>query len=125
MFQKHNQGQMEEEWRDIEGYEGLYQVSNLGRVKRLPKIMKTTTDAQGYKVISLKDESGKAKVVKVHRLVAQAFLPNPENKPVVDHINTDRGNNFVDNLRWCTQKENCNNPITLSNRKCLPDSVGY
>lgn len=110
---------MEEIWKDIEGYEGLYQVSNLGRVKSLdrkidfkdgryatykgrvlsPKIK------NGYKYVVVTQNS-KYRTFLVHRLVAKAFLPNPENKPCIDHINTDRTDNRVENLRWCTHKEN-------------------
>lgn len=104
---------MEEIWKDIEGYEGLYQVSNLGRVKKLPTILKNSLDKQGYEVVQLVNENGKKKVLKIHRLVANAFIENTENKPQVDHINTIRNDNRVENLRWVTPKENMNNPITL------------
>lgn len=123
-----------EEWRDIEGYEGLYQVSNLGNVKSLKriarnnhtvdsKIRKPKIDKDGYCCVSLWID-GVSKEYFIHRLVAQAFVPNPENKPCIDHINTDRTDNTVwlnedgsvnydkTNLRWCTHKENTNNPIS-------------
>ena len=117
-----------EEWRDIEGYEGLYQVSNLGRVKSLNrfiyknngtiqplkgKICAMCPDNNNYIKVSL-CKNGKYALKLVHRLVAIAFIPNPENKPEIDHINTDRKDNRVENLRWCTHKENVNNPLTIS-----------
>lgn len=111
-----------EEWRDIEGYEGLYQISSEGRVKSLKriarnnhtvnsKIRKPKIDKDGYCCVSLWID-GVSKEHFIHRLVAQAFVPNPENKPCIDHINTDRTDNRAENLRWCTHKENTNNPIS-------------
>ena len=75
------------------------------------KILKNTEDRKGYSTISLR-KNGKRKVFKVHRLVAEAFIPNLESKPCVDHINTIRNDNRVENLRWATNKENNNNPLT-------------
>ena len=118
---------MIEEWKDIEGYEGLYQVSNLGNVRSLDrtviysdgsecfykgKILKQNKDIGGYLRISF-NKFGKKKIYFTHRLVAEAFIPNTDNKPSIDHINTNRTDNRVENLRWCTQKENCNNPLTI------------
>ena len=102
-------------WRDIEGYEGIYQISNLGRIKSLPKlcgcssrqekILKSLKHRDGYlQVVLCKNK--KRKNFKVHRLVAQAFILNPNNKPYINHIDCNRQNNCVDNLEWCTQKEN-------------------
>lgn len=98
-----------EEWRDIQGYEGLYQVSNKGNVYSVrknanlcPKIGKN-----GYASVTL-IKDGKHWYPLVHRLVAKAFVPNPENKPQVDHINGNRLDNRAENFRWCTQKENLN-----------------
>ena len=62
-------------------------------------------------------DDNKQKWFRVHRLVAEVFIPNPENKPYVDHINGNREDNSIDNLRWCTQKENCNNPISINRYK--------
>lgn len=112
---------MIEEWKDIEDYPN-YQVSSMGRIKSLnynktgkEKIMKVTP-CNGYFNLTL-CKDGKTKQFQIHRLVAQAFIPNPENKPEIDHINTDRTDNRVENLRWVTHKENSNNPITLNKLK--------
>lgn len=121
---------MEEIWRDIKDYEGLYQVSNMGRVKSLgrwsnrqkngvsfpyfikEKILKNRKIKGGYYIVGLcKDKISKD--YRVSRLVAEAFIPNPDNKSFVDHIDTNPLNNFSNNLRWVTQKENMNNPLTL------------
>ena len=114
---------MKEIWKDIKGYEGLYQVSNLGRVKSLErydsynkkvdeKILKTKENL-GYIYVNL-HKNGIQKGYKVHRLVAEAFIPNPDNKPCIDHINTIVTDNRVENLRWCTYSENNRNPITMT-----------
>lgn len=113
---------MREIWKDIKGFEGHYMVSNLGRIKTLnykrkktEKIL-TTTINNGYPFIVLwNKDKGYGK--KVHRLVAEAFIPNPENKPCVDHINTIRDDNRVENLRWCNHSENLSNSLTKEKRK--------
>ena len=122
-------------WKDIEGYEGLYKVSNMGRVKSCPRIttesgfcckflvggiLKYKYNDNGYPYVILtgigqyeKDNKHKKeKKFLVHRLVAKAFLQNPDNKPYVDHINCDITDARVDNLRWVTHRENMNNPLT-------------
>lgn len=115
-----------EEWRDIEGYEGLYQVSNEGRVKALERyvdnywgtkqyvrerILKGAATKGGYLEVTL-CKNGKPKKFYIHRLVADTFIPNIENKPCIDHKDTNVLNNKVCNLIWCTPKENSNNPKT-------------
>lgn len=113
---------MNEIWKDIEGYEGLYQVSNMGNIKSLcrydannhllkERLLKPDKTKFGYYQITL-SKNGITKRYTIHKLVCLAFLPNPDNKPCIDHINTDRTDNRVENLRWCTYKENMNNPIT-------------
>ena len=107
-----------EEWRDIEGYEGLYRVSNLGRVKSLrdnhgnyrEKILSLKPNKQGYVEIVLYKNKEKEYFL-VHRLVAEAFIPNPNNLPEVNHKIDDfehRSDNRVENLEWCTRDYNCN-----------------
>ena len=105
---------MEEEWRDIIGYEGLYQVSNLGRIKSLnyrgtgkEGILSPILNKKGYLVIGL-CKNNKQNKKRVNRLVAQAFIPNPENLPEVNHKDENRINNCVDNLEWCTREYNIN-----------------
>ena len=105
-----------DQWKDVKGYEGLYQVSNEGRIKSLKwgkeKILKCYKNDFGYmKTVLCKD--GKTTTFQVHRLGAEAWIPNLENKPCIDHINCVRHDNRVENLRWVTQEENVNNPITL------------
>lgn len=110
-----------EVWKPVIGYENLYSVSNLGRVISLQyhgregvKLLSQSNGNYGYKVVKLRNWNEKTeKSLTVHRLVAEAFIPNPDNKPQVDHIDTNPGNNIVDNLRWCTSLENQRNPITL------------
>ena len=110
---------MEEEvWKPIKNYEGLYEVSNMGRVRSLnyrrsekEKILKNIECNNGYFQVGLV-KLGKRKIFSVHRLVAEAFIPNPEGKPCIDHINTIRSDNRVENLRWVTYEENNNNPLT-------------
>ena len=121
---------MEEIWKDIEGYEGIYQVSNLGRVRSLDRIVpaacalskgnqvvnylrkgKILTDYWSgpkscrYKSVALSKDD-KPKNFRVHRLVARAFVQNPNNKPEVNHIDEDKSNNRADNLEWVTRIEN-------------------
>lgn len=103
-------------WKDVPNYEGLYQVSNLGRVKsnhngkgHKPKVL-TNIPRNGYvSVILCKNKSQKN--VFVHRLVAKCFVPNPENKPCVNHIDGNKSNPCASNLEWCTQKENISHAI--------------
>lgn len=111
---------MKEEWKNIEGYEGLYQVSSKARVKSLERkskhhkggisilkerILKNTLSVFGYCVVTLCDKT-KRKTFKVHRLFAKQFIPNPYNKPCINHIDGDKANNSTQNLEWCTYSEN-------------------
>ena len=96
---------MIEEWRDIEGYEWLYQISSFGRVKSLrgkvERILKLGTTKKGYKSVGLQ-VNGNHKTRVVHRLVAKAFIPNPNSYPCVNHKDESKDNNHVSNLEWCT-----------------------
>lgn len=102
-----------EEWRDIKGYEGKYQVSNEGRVKSLnyhrqqgvEQVLKLNTSDRGYKRACLLD-NGKESFKLVHRLVAEAFIENPNNYPIINHKDENPSNNFVENLEWCTSHYN-------------------
>ena len=127
---------MEEIWADIKGFEGLYQISNFKRVKSLSRIeqghcsngkynsnyyrkeriLKPHKCKEYYQFTLYKD--GKKYYKQRHILLAEAFIPNPENKPVVDHIIPIKngGTDDIENLRWATTKENCNNENTLKNK---------
>lgn len=114
---------MQEEWKSIIGYEGLYEVSNKGNVKSLKravsvekkgnsynktieeKIKVPSIDNKGYLRVGLHNSTGR-KTFMVHRLVASAFIPNPENKPCINHKDENKTNNNVENLEWCTEWEN-------------------
>lgn len=98
---------MQEEWKDVKGYEGIYQVSNLGRIKSLKnnKIRKNVKDKIGYERIML-SKNNKIKLHYIHRLVAEAFIPNPNNLPQVNHKDEIKSNNIANNLEWCTQEYN-------------------
>ncbi len=109
-------------WKAIKGYEGYYEISNYGRVKSLQnrqynfktqqveiikreKILKSSKVKRGYYAISLV-KNGESKSFYIHRLIAIAFIKNEFNKPVINHIDENKENNNIDNLEWCTQKEN-------------------
>ena len=100
---------MKEIWKDIKDYEGLYQVSNLGRVKRITtgRVLKPLKHANGYLMVKLSKNSI-VYTKTVHRLVAEAFIPNPEHKSEINHIDENKTNNTVSNLEWMTRKENIN-----------------
>ena len=127
----------EEIWKDIPEYEGIYQISNLGRVKSLSryiynnknttkghlsreKILRLSADSTGYLQVNLSKNGKKAKF-HVHRLVAKLFIPNPDNKPQVNHIDRNRRNPAVSNLEWVTDSENkfhaWKNPNRISTKK--------
>ena len=130
---------MEEIWKDIKKYEGLYQVSNLGRVKSLERIrkngknnfylkkerlLKQATQNIGYKFVVLYKDNGK-KGYRVHRLVAETFIPNPNNYNCINHKDECRTNNKVDNLEWCTISYNNSYGTKLERyRKNLIKKIG-
>lgn len=112
-------------WKDIKGYEG-YLISNYGRIISFKRHkegieLKPSKNKQGYMVVGLRTND-RTYQEKVHRLVAKAFIPNPDNKPCIDHINTLRDDNRSCNLRWCTIMENNQNPITKA--KCDASKIG-
>jgi hypothetical protein len=98
-----------EEFRDIEGYEGLYRISNQGKVYSVKrdKFLKPQKKKNGYLHVNL-SKNEKQKFYYVHRLVASAFIPNPQNYKEVNHISEDKTDNRVENLEWMSHKENCN-----------------
>lgn len=102
---------METIWKDIEGYEGLYQINNCGVIKSTPRkgtrggIIVQTPDKNGYLCVGL-NKNNKMKTYKVHRLVANAFISNPRGLPEVNHKDEIKTNNHVDNLEWCDHKYN-------------------
>lgn len=108
---------MEEIWKDVVGYEGIYKVSNLGNVRRVSSFrgvnkmylgcynLKGLDNGKGYLRIKL-TMYNKSKRVMLHRIIAEAFIPNPDKKPFINHIDHDKRNNSLSNLEWCTQSEN-------------------
>ena len=128
---------MEEQWKDIEGYEGVYQISTNGRVKSLGrviyrkdsnkvarftknKIRKLKTDKCGYKFINL-SKNGISKNFLIHRLVASAFIPNPNKLPEVNHKDENKTNNNVSNLEWCDRQYNISYGTFLE-RSCVKET---
>lgn len=124
-------------WKDIENYEGLYQISSFGNVKSLnyrntgKEHLLSFGLGKDYLYVGL-SKNGKVKIFKVHRLVATAFIDNPENLPCVNHIDEDKTNNRVDNLEWCSYEYNNNygtrisrslKSLKLRNRKSAPKEV--
>lgn len=119
----------QEQWKPIQGYEGLYEVSSYGRIKSLPRIIKgkgqhyrqhkgrilkpiTISAKLPYTRVDLCKE-GKYAHTSIHRLVAETFIPNPENKPCVNHKDGIKSNNYIDNLEWCTYSENTRHAFAL------------
>lgn len=116
-------------WKDIKGYEGIYQISNLGRVRGCDRYVNTPNNGKRlivgkiisqkmrgqYKIVHLYIRH-KPKMFSVHRLVAQAFIPNPDNLPMVNHKDENPLNNIVSNLEWCTNKYNINYGSCLTKR---------
>lgn len=120
-------------WKDIKGYEGLYQASNMGNIRSLNygrtgkiKALRPRPDKDGYSTVSLcKNKS--VKNCKVHRLIAQTFIDNPDNKPEVNHIDCNKANNCISNLEWTTRKENqrhaWNNGLCETAREAVKQNV--
>lgn len=121
----------QEIWKDVVGYEDYYQVSNFGKVCSKDRttlhkdgkkvsyngtMLTACNDTHGYLFVTL-SINGKSRKVKVHRLVAIAFIPNPRNKPEIDHVNAIRHDNRVSNLRWVTRHENNSNPIFVQRQR--------
>lgn len=106
---------MSEIWKDVEGYEGKYQVSNWGRVRnKKGEIIKPYLNHKGYEKVSLSNGiNSRTNKHRVHRLVAQAFIPNPENYPQVNHKDGNKHNNSVSNLEWCTNLQNAQHAALL------------
>lgn len=118
-------------WKDISGYEGIYQVSSLGRIRSLDrtildknnveykakgKIRKISCTGKGYQDIQLSKE-GRSKMFFIHRLVAETFLDNPESLPIVNHIDGNKSNNHIGNLEWVSNSDNINHAISTGLRK--------
>lgn len=109
-------------WKDVKGYEGLYKVSNKGNVYSVPRVtkvgratrndggylLKQHTEATGYLTVCLSDGRGDRRPKKVHRLVMEAFVPNPNGYPCVNHKDEDKTNNTLENLEWCSIAYNNN-----------------
>ena len=98
-----------EQWKPIEGTDGKYEVSNLGRVRtngKRPGMLKLTKQKSGYRYAMIQLSNGKQKNCRVHRLVAEHFLPNPDNMKEVNHKDGNKDNNRADNLEWCTRSHN-------------------
>ncbi len=112
-----------EQWRDVIGYEGLYQVSNYGRVKSfhnndLPQLLRINPNKSGYATVAL-SKNGEMKSRSVHIIVAEAFIPNPKNLPVVHHIDDTKSNSCIWNLAWVTYSENTKLAHRAGKIKCV------
>lgn len=115
---------MEEIWRPVVGYEGLYEVSSYGRVRRVNKGLLKLQNVKGYNQVCLY-KCGIRKIIKVHRMVAIAFIPNPDNLPQVNHRDEVKSNNCVENLEWCDNKYNNNYGTKIERHKQTMFNLGY
>ncbi len=117
-----------EEWRDINKYEGIYQVSNMGRVRstKTQSVRKLSKNNTGYLIVPLSKDGVKT-LKRVNRLVADTFIPNPDNLPQVNHKDEIKTNNYIGNLEWCTQKYNLNygsrNERISESKKGIPNKT--
>lgn len=120
---------MDQHWKPIKGYEGIYMVLNIGQVKSLDRIdsigrlkkgliLSDVDNGNGYRIVNLKF-NGKQKMYTVHRLVAEAFIPNPMNLPQVNHIDGDKSNNKLENLEWCDKSHNMKHAYKIGLIKAL------
>lgn len=117
---------MKEVWKDIPGYEGFYQVSNLGKIKSLPRngtilterILKENLSARKYYFVLL-SKNNNVKAKQIHRLVAETFIPNTNNYPIINHKNGNKLDNRVENLEWCTYSRNNKHAFDIGLRKGL------
>lgn len=120
-------------WKDIDEFKGMYQVSNYGRIKSLErivernnkgktkvneKILKTYINKKTGYCYAMFSILGKNKIRHIHRLVAKAFIPNPQNKKDINHKDCNRTNNYIDNLEWCTRSENIKYGFKYGKIKC-------
>lgn len=125
-------------WKDVAGYEGYYQVSSLGRIKALPKtklfsdgrvynykekILKFSIGTSGYPTLHLYSPDSERETVAIHRLVAQAFIPNPEVKDTVNHVDGNKENNQVSNLEWNTYQENNKHALDTGLNRITPSKL--
>ena len=113
-----------EVWKEIKDYEGLYLVSSYGRIKSIKsdRILRPTIQVSKGLQLNL-CKNGVSKTFQIGRVVATAFIPNPENKPEVDHIDGIRHHNFVENLRWCTHAENMSYELAIENKTKYPHKI--
>ena len=118
---------MEEQYKIINGFSN-YEISNFGNVKNVKtgRILKQSTNRKGYKIVGItSDENGKSFSKRVHRLVAEMFIPNLNNKNEVDHLDNNRANNIINNLRWASSFENCRNRILSINNTSGSKGISF